>query len=128
MLARATAEGAPEPAAIATTGTPEQASAARWTLRLLASRRHNQWQSLLRKLVGARTPPLTTQYTCCSIYLMTAKQVMDKLKKSGWRLDRINGSHYVFVRDGCRSIPVPFHGNKDLGNKAKQILKEAGCK
>jgi hypothetical protein len=30
------------------------------------------------------------------------------------------------VKEGCRPIPVPFPGNKDLGNKAKQILKEAG--
>ncbi|GHU19954.1 hypothetical protein FACS1894163_12960 [Spirochaetia bacterium] len=57
---------------------------------------------------------------------MTAKQVMDKLKENGWTLDRINGSHYVFKKDGCRPVPVPFHGNKDLGNKARQILKEAG--
>jgi predicted RNA binding protein YcfA (HicA-like mRNA interferase family) len=57
---------------------------------------------------------------------MTAKQIMDKLKENGWTLDRINGSHHIFVKEGCRPIPVPFHGNKDLGNKARQILKEAG--
>jgi predicted RNA binding protein YcfA (HicA-like mRNA interferase family) len=39
---------------------------------------------------------------------MTAKQVMDKLKESGWVLDRINGSHHVFVKDGRRPVSVPF--------------------
>jgi len=57
---------------------------------------------------------------------MTAKQVMDILKANGWILDRINGSHHVFVKTGCRPVPVPFHGNKDIGNLAKRILKEAG--
>jgi predicted RNA binding protein YcfA (HicA-like mRNA interferase family) len=57
---------------------------------------------------------------------MTAKDIMDKLKNNGWTLDRINGSHYVFIKEGCRSVAVPFHGNKDIGNLAKRILKEAG--
>jgi len=57
---------------------------------------------------------------------MTAKQVMDILKANGWMLDRINGSHHVFVKTGCRPVSVPLHGNKDIGNLAKRILKEAG--
>jgi predicted RNA binding protein YcfA (HicA-like mRNA interferase family) len=57
---------------------------------------------------------------------MTAKQLMDKLKSYGWALDRINGSHHVFTRAGRRPVSVPFHGNKDIGNLAKRILKEAG--
>ena len=50
------------------------------------------------------------------------------LKANGWKLERINGSHHIFVKDGCRSISVPFHGKKDIGNLAKRILKEAGIK
>jgi predicted RNA binding protein YcfA (HicA-like mRNA interferase family) len=57
---------------------------------------------------------------------MTAKQIMDKLKANGWMLDRISGSHHVFVKSGHRPVSVPFHGNKDIGNLAKKILKEAG--
>jgi predicted RNA binding protein YcfA (HicA-like mRNA interferase family) len=57
---------------------------------------------------------------------MTAKQIMNKLKENGWALDRINGSHHVFVKEGCRPVSVPFHGNKDIGHLAKKILKEAG--
>ncbi|MDR2098385.1 MAG: type II toxin-antitoxin system HicA family toxin [Spirochaetaceae bacterium] len=26
---------------------------------------------------------------------------MQKLKDGGWRLDRIKGSHHVFVKPGC---------------------------
>jgi predicted RNA binding protein YcfA (HicA-like mRNA interferase family) len=57
---------------------------------------------------------------------MTVKQIMDKLKANGWALDRINGSHHVFVKAGYRPVSVPFHGNKDIGHLAKKILKEAG--
>ena len=56
---------------------------------------------------------------------MTAKQVMDMLKANGWGLDRIHGSHHVFTKAGHRPVSVPFHGNKDIGNLAKRILKEA---
>ncbi|MCL2007194.1 MAG: type II toxin-antitoxin system HicA family toxin [Treponema sp.] len=59
---------------------------------------------------------------------MTAKEVIEKLKAHGWELDRINGSHHIYVKEGCRSIPVPFHGNKDLGILGKRILKEADIK
>jgi predicted RNA binding protein YcfA (HicA-like mRNA interferase family) len=59
---------------------------------------------------------------------MTAKEVMDKLKAHGWVLDRINSSHHIFVKAGCRPVSVPLHGNKDIGNFAKRILKEAGIK
>ena len=57
---------------------------------------------------------------------MTAKQIVKILEKNGWKLDRINSSHHVYIKEGCRPIPVPFHGNGDLGNFGKDILKEAG--
>ena len=59
---------------------------------------------------------------------ITAKEIMKILIANGWELDRINGSHHIFVKAGYRSIPVSVHGNKDLGTKGKQILKEAGIK
>ena len=48
---------------------------------------------------------------------MTARELMNILKANGWKLERINGSHHIFVKDGYRSIPVPFHGKKDIGNQ-----------
>jgi predicted RNA binding protein YcfA (HicA-like mRNA interferase family) len=59
---------------------------------------------------------------------MTAKELMYKLKTNGWTLDRINGSHHVFVKAGCRPVAVPLHGNRDIGNLAKRILREANIK
>ena len=60
--------------------------------------------------------------------IVTAKEVMDILKKNGWKLERISGSHHVFDKDGCRPIIVPFHVNVDLGILGKRILKQAGIK
>jgi predicted RNA binding protein YcfA (HicA-like mRNA interferase family) len=57
---------------------------------------------------------------------MTAREVARKLEAHGWVLDRVKSSHHVYVKDGRRSIPVPHHGNKDLGDFGKRILKEAG--
>ena len=59
---------------------------------------------------------------------VTAREIMGILKKSGWTLDRITSSHYVFVKAGRRSVPVPFHGSKDLGDFGKRILDQAGIK
>ena len=57
---------------------------------------------------------------------MTAQEIAKKFEAQGWVLDRIKGSHHTYVKDGRRSIPIPFHGNKDLGILGKRILKEAG--
>jgi predicted RNA binding protein YcfA (HicA-like mRNA interferase family) len=58
---------------------------------------------------------------------MTAKQVMDILRKNGWTLDRVNGSHHIFKKEGAsRPVTVPLHGSKDMGPIAKAILKQAG--
>ena len=59
---------------------------------------------------------------------MTGRQIIEIMKVNGWVLDRISGSHHVMVKDGCRSIPVPIHGTKDLGIWAQKILKEAGIR
>jgi len=57
---------------------------------------------------------------------MTGKQVIAIMKKNGWELGRISSSHHVMVKEGYRSVPVPIHGNKDLGVWALKILKAAG--
>jgi predicted RNA binding protein YcfA (HicA-like mRNA interferase family) len=59
---------------------------------------------------------------------MNAKQIMAILKNDDWKLDRINGSHHVFVKEGFRSVSVPVHGNRDMGPLARVILKEAGIR
>lgn len=37
------------------------------------------------------------------------------LEAHGWSLDRINGSHHVYKKQGTFALPtVPVHGNADL--------------
>jgi len=57
---------------------------------------------------------------------MTGQKLAAILVGLGWKLDRIKGSHHIFIKDGHRSIPVPIKGNKDLPKGLTQaILKQA---
>jgi predicted RNA binding protein YcfA (HicA-like mRNA interferase family) len=49
---------------------------------------------------------------------------MKLLKRNGWVLDRVNGSHHIFVKEGvAHHITVP-HPRKDLAKGTLQdILK-----
>ena len=42
--------------------------------------------------------------------VMTAKEVITQLTKNGWELDRIRGSHYIFLKNGI-PLTVPYHKN-----------------
>ena len=60
---------------------------------------------------------------------MNGKELVKILKNHGWEVDRIKGSHYILVKEGKRSIPVPVHGNKDLPvGLVGAILKQSGIK
>lgn len=59
---------------------------------------------------------------------MTANQICKILEGHGWTWDRKTASHDIYVKEGRRSIPVPFHGNKDLGDFGKNILSQAGIR
>ena len=52
---------------------------------------------------------------------MTGKEIMKRLKQHGWILDRIKGSHHIFIK-GSKTIPVPVHGNKDVCSAAAWML------
>ena len=56
------------------------------------------------------------------------KEVILLLEINGWHLDRIKGSHRIFVKRGARrSIPVPGKLNQNLAEGTyRRILKEAG--
>lgn len=45
---------------------------------------------------------------------MNGKQVIKKLKESGWKVLRIEGSHHR-MGNGSKRTTVPVHGNRDLG-------------
>jgi predicted RNA binding protein YcfA (HicA-like mRNA interferase family) len=59
---------------------------------------------------------------------MTASEIVRILEAHGWVLARTKGSHHAYEKLGHRPIPVPFHGNEDLGDFGKRILGEAGIK
>ena len=45
----------------------------------------------------------------------------------GWKLDRIKGSHYILVKQGCEAIlSIPVHGSKPLDTGLlKGLLRDA---
>ena len=59
---------------------------------------------------------------------MTGKELLALLKKNGWALDRINGSHHIVI-NGVKTLSVPVHGNRDVPTGLlNKLLKEAGLK
>ena len=50
------------------------------------------------------------------------------LKKAGWRLNHIEGSHYILVKDGSDvHLSVPVHKGKDLGiDLLKKLIARSG--
>ena len=58
---------------------------------------------------------------------MNGKAVINLLVKAGWRHTSTRGSHHKMEKDGHRAVPVPMHGNKDLGiGLLKAIEKQTG--
>ncbi|MBK9510102.1 MAG: type II toxin-antitoxin system HicA family toxin [Cytophagaceae bacterium] len=46
---------------------------------------------------------------------LSPKSLIAFLKERGYELDRISGSHHIFINEKLNhSIPVPIHGNRDL--------------
>jgi len=69
--------------------------------------------------------------TTCRLYnwAMTGKELIKILKKNGWVLDRISGSHHILIKEGKRAVPVPVHRKKDLSKGLlNAILKQTGIK
>jgi predicted RNA binding protein YcfA (HicA-like mRNA interferase family) len=59
---------------------------------------------------------------------MSGKECVKLLKKHGWVLTRIRGSHHIMLK-GETIIPVPVHGNTDLPvGTLNSVLREAGLK
>ena len=45
------------------------------------------------------------------------KELLSLLQKNGWLLDRINGNHYILVKDK-QTISLPIHG-KDMKKRVR---------
>lgn len=58
---------------------------------------------------------------------MKDKELVKLLEKNGWTLERIHGSHYIFVKKK-QTISVPVHGRDMKKGLEIAILKKAGIK
>lgn len=58
---------------------------------------------------------------------MKDKDLLKLLKKNGWNVVRINGSHHVLQKDGITTV-VPIHGKDIPVGLLNSILKETGLK
>ncbi|NLW86945.1 MAG: type II toxin-antitoxin system HicA family toxin [Planctomycetes bacterium] len=54
---------------------------------------------------------------------MRFSEVKKMLEAKGYRLDRIRGSHHVFVKPGCQNEIVPVHNGKVKPHYVRQIEK-----
>ena len=58
---------------------------------------------------------------------MKDKDLLKLLKKNGWDIVRINGSHHVLQKSGQTTV-VPIHGKDVPAGLLNAILKETGLK
>ena len=54
---------------------------------------------------------------------MTGSEMVKLFKKHGWRIDRINGSHYVLKKNGKVEV-IPVHSGKELAKGLEIKLKK----
>ena len=61
---------------------------------------------------------------------ISGKDFCKLLKKKGWKLGRITGSHHIFIKEGQKErISVPIHRNQNLKlGLLKHLMKIAGIK
>jgi predicted RNA binding protein YcfA (HicA-like mRNA interferase family) len=60
---------------------------------------------------------------------MKSDKLIQEIKKLGWALDRVRGSHHVFTHPNKPGIVVNPHPKKELGiGLVAAIRKQAGIK
>ena len=59
---------------------------------------------------------------------ISGKELCKLLEQNQWELKRINGSHYIYCKEGSVvRLSVPVHSNQDLKiGLLKSLLKSAG--
>lgn len=59
---------------------------------------------------------------------MDGKEILKALKKNGWQVIRIKGSHHhLFNPELGKNVTVPIHGKKDLKIKTVKSIEKAAC-
>lgn len=61
---------------------------------------------------------------------MNGKQIIERLKKEGWVLIKVEGSHHMMKHlVSNKKVPVPVHGARDIKiGTIKSIEKHTGVK
>lgn len=61
---------------------------------------------------------------------MKFREIQKKLRKDGWYLVKVTGSHYQYKHPTKKGkVSIPFHGDKDFKLRtANSILEQAGLK
>lgn len=58
---------------------------------------------------------------------ISGKDFCDVLRRRGWTLVRIRGSHHKYRSPDGRTLVVPVHGNKTIGKGLqRELMKDAG--
>jgi predicted RNA binding protein YcfA (HicA-like mRNA interferase family) len=58
---------------------------------------------------------------------VSGKRLGKVLEVQGWQLDRVSGSHHIYVHPDGRRVTVPVHGNRDLKPGTQHgIMHDAG--
>ncbi len=61
--------------------------------------------------------------------MTSSREIIELLKKDGWELSRVRGSHHHFKHQTKPGLVTVSHPEKDLPIKTiKSILKQAGLK
>jgi predicted RNA binding protein YcfA (HicA-like mRNA interferase family) len=61
--------------------------------------------------------------------MTSSREIIELLKKDGWELNRIKGSHHQFKHQTKPGLVTVSHPEKDLPiGTIKSILKQAGLK
>lgn len=58
---------------------------------------------------------------------MKPKELIKKIEKLGWKLDRIHGSHHIYKKDD-ETISIPVHNTDMKPGLLNNILKKTGLK
>lgn len=58
---------------------------------------------------------------------MKDKELLKLLKKNGWTIARIHGSHHILQKDGETTV-IPIHGKDIPTGLLNKILKDTGLK
>jgi predicted RNA binding protein YcfA (HicA-like mRNA interferase family) len=57
----------------------------------------------------------------------SGKDFCRALERNGWTLDRVSGSHHIYVKPGSPPVSVPVHGNTTLGTGLqRKLMKQTG--